>query len=304
MARKKKHELLMPLSPPPELGMNESWARMGHWLQIQPKLLWAYHNEVARESLNCSFDGQNNAVWFLESGHVTLNFESEQEHYKAPCWLFMRNKQGTQKLSPGSRLLSVRFTLKWPDETPLTVLDQTYVFEAGKFPRFEQASIKLAHFAQNIRPNKCLMIDEREGALLSVAGLSKRFWAWIEEYLHVLETFQIPLHARAGMDPRVAMALDQIQSLSLLHALHEKDLAASCGLSVAQLNRLFHQQVGLSPAQVRNKHRLSTACTALLYSKEAIKSLAYRLGFNSTQHFTFWFRKRMGQSPREFRLNR
>jgi len=279
--------------------------QFGHLDQLHPHLLWIYDGTIPEwGSTTGHYDGQTSGVWFLRSGSLTLNFDRETERHRGPCWLLPKSSNGTQLFSGDSRLLSIRFTLKWPDNSPFVTLDKTLSFHSGSHRRFEQASQALVQFVEKELPGDTLFLSERFAPPIVIASLFSRFWNWVEEYLRVLRAHDIPFHPRTALDPRVAVALSHIQTLSLVQPLNEKSVAASCGLSVAHLNRLFHQQLGQSPAQIRDQRRDSEACEALLYSQESIKSLAYRMGFSSPQHFSFWFRKRKTCTPREFRAQR
>jgi AraC-like DNA-binding protein len=277
--------------------------RLGHWTHLQPELLWTYHGTMPSWALDFPFDGdrETTVVWYLESGSLTLQYERETERYTAPGWIFPRHRPRRQQFSPGSRHLCIRFTLNWPDGTPLLLMDRTLRFRQGRFSKFDRASRNLSHFVQHQLSGVQLFVHERTGSLAMMAGLYTRFWSWIEEYLAVLRQWKISMSSRSTLDPRVAAALDALRRLPLAEPLLEKKLATVCGLSVAQMNRLFQQQLGMSPVKIRNNRRMSAACQGLLYSTENVKSLAYNLGFNSSQHFAYWFRKRTGKAPRDFR---
>lgn len=293
--------------PSPRRSRKKSAAELqiGHLDQLHPHLLWVYDGALPEWGASVAhFDGQTSGVWFLRQGSLTLRFGDEVERYLGPCWLLPKSINGMQIFSPESRLLSIRFTLKWPDNSPFVILDKTLHFRSGTHRSFERASQKLAQFVDSELPGDALFLTERFARPTVIANLFSHFWGWVEEYLLVLGAHDIPFHPRTALDPRVASALSYIQTLSLTQPLAEKDIALACGLSVTHLNRLFHQQLGRSPAQTRDDRRESEACEALLYSKESIKSLSYRMGFSSPQHFSSWFRKRKSYTPREFRNQR
>ncbi len=293
---------------PPPVSKNESLSdegiRLGHWTQLQPELLWTYHGTRPRWAFDSPLDGdrETTVVWYLESGELTLEYERETEFYSAPCWIFPRHRPHRQIFSPDGRHLCIRFTLNWPDGTPLLLMDRTLQFPQGRYGGFDRASRRLSQYVDKKLSGTQPFVHERSGSLSMMAGLYARFWSWIEAYLSVLAERKISMSSRSTLDLRVAAALDYLRRLPLAEQLSEKNLAESCGLSVAQLNRLFQQQFGTSPARIRHNRRMSAACRSLLYSTESIKSLAFSLGFNSPQHFAFWFRKRTGASPRNFRL--
>jgi AraC-like DNA-binding protein len=247
------------------------------------------------------FDGLASGVRFLEKGRLTLHYDNGTEHYSAPCWIFSRHHPGRQVHSPDSRILSIRFTLQWPDEKPLLMIERTVSFRPGRFPAFERAARRLMRYVQTHLPGPEFLVQERLGGLPQTIELLALFLGWLAQYVIVLEQLRTPFRSRSALDPRVQVALDYLQSLAMTEPLREKKLAAVSGLSIAQINRLFIRQIGLSPAKIRDRQRLAAATQALLYSKETIKAIAYKLGFHSPQHFAFWFHRRTGESPRSYR---
>ena len=66
-------------------------------------------------------------------------------------------------------------------------------------------------------------------------------------------------------------------------------------------DRLFMQQLQLTPTAFWNYRRIQSAQTALLGSEESIKSIAYSHGFSSPETFTRWFGQQRGLSPKQYR---
>jgi AraC-like DNA-binding protein len=103
-----------------------------------------------------------------------------------------------------------------------------------------------------------------------------------------------------GVDPRLRPALDALESdLGAAHGLDA--LAARCGISRAQLARLFREQVGVSPMSHLSRLRLRHASRLLQRSDLPIKRIALEVGFPNQRYFSSWFRRRSGRTPREHR---
>ena len=73
------------------------------------------------------------------------------------------------------------------------------------------------------------------------------------------------------------------------------------GLSYRQLSRHFRQHQGLSPKQYQLDCRLAEARRLLTGTTQPITTIAFELGFSSSQHFANAFRQRCGRSPTAFR---
>ncbi len=78
------------------------------------------------------------------------------------------------------------------------------------------------------------------------------------------------------------------------------ELAASCGLSVRQLTHSFRKSRGCSIGEHVAASRVEHA-KQLLATDQAIKTIAYSLGFSSPSAFVFAFRRATGQTPSQFR---
>ena len=77
--------------------------------------------------------------------------------------------------------------------------------------------------------------------------------------------------------------------------------AENQGLSRYQLYRRVKAQTGMSPKELRNRHRLSEAIRYLKRQNVSIADAATLAGFSSQNYFTRFFRKHTGFSPTEWK---
>lgn len=77
-------------------------------------------------------------------------------------------------------------------------------------------------------------------------------------------------------------------------------LARGAGVSVRHLTRLFHTQLGVTPAKFVEEVRIETA-TVLLLKGEPVGSAARRAGFRSAETMRRAFTARFGVPPGEYR---
>ena len=80
-------------------------------------------------------------------------------------------------------------------------------------------------------------------------------------------------------------------------------LAKLCGVSLRQLERYFHDDMGCPPGRWLRGERIRTACE-LLNSATSIKEVAQSLGFGSPSHFSTQFKNSTGRCPSEYTLLR
>ena len=77
-------------------------------------------------------------------------------------------------------------------------------------------------------------------------------------------------------------------------------IAKAVFLSESCFKHRFKDEIGISPADYRLRHKIDLACRMLLEGKSIIE-IAYRLGFSSSQYFATVFRRYMGIAPAEYR---
>lgn len=80
-----------------------------------------------------------------------------------------------------------------------------------------------------------------------------------------------------------------------------KYFAERCFLSPNYFGDLVKKETGHSPLEYIQKKIVGLAKEELLGSKDSISNIAYRLGFQYSQHFNRYFKRSVGCSPSEFR---
>ena len=101
--------------------------------------------------------------------------------------------------------------------------------------------------------------------------------------------------------PAVVRGLRFIDN-NLAEPVREGHIAAHCNLSVRQLNRLFHRDLGKSPMAVLREARLALARRLLVQTQSKITQIALSAGFPSVSYFSHAYRAHYGHSPREERV--
>lgn len=81
------------------------------------------------------------------------------------------------------------------------------------------------------------------------------------------------------------------------------EIAAHIGISEVHLRRIFHAAVNTTPLRYINNLRLKHAKDMLRHSNCGIAETAQVSGFSSPYYFSKFFRKEVGISPKEYRLN-
>ncbi len=101
-------------------------------------------------------------------------------------------------------------------------------------------------------------------------------------------------------DPRLVFAKQYIaDNIELAPTI--SDISAYCHISTKQLERLFVQAEGITPAAYIQKQRIRRIQTLLRSSDLSLRSISERMHFSSEYYFNSFFKKHEGMAPGEFR---
>jgi AraC-like DNA-binding protein len=79
------------------------------------------------------------------------------------------------------------------------------------------------------------------------------------------------------------------------------DIAGHFGINPSYFSRLFARHTGMPLFSYVNRLRIQKSCTLLKRSGLSILEIAFSVGYNNLSHFNRYFRRIMGESPREYR---
>lgn len=79
-----------------------------------------------------------------------------------------------------------------------------------------------------------------------------------------------------------------------------EDLARHCAMSERSLQRLFSEEMKLSPGNFVTLLKMERAAELLSARKETVSEVAWQLGFQDSSYFSRVFKKYHGKSPTEF----
>lgn len=100
-------------------------------------------------------------------------------------------------------------------------------------------------------------------------------------------------------DARVKAAISIIAKKFNL-PLSVEDLARGAGLSTRNLNRLFLEELAMTPKQAITLFRVERAKQLLKRNRVSVTDTAFEVGYSSVSQFITTFRKVTGQLPSEF----
>lgn len=108
---------------------------------------------------------------------------------------------------------------------------------------------------------------------------------------------RLPLRARLGVQNARLMAIIEVMEANIAEPIPLTEIARSAKLSRRQIERLFQQNLGRSPARYYTELRLDRAHYLLLQSNLPVVEIAVACGFISASHFSKCYRDQFGVSP-------
>jgi transcriptional regulator GlxA family with amidase domain len=114
---------------------------------------------------------------------------------------------------------------------------------------------------------------------------------------------RLPLRARLGVQNSKILTTIELMEANIAEPLSLVEIADHIGLSRRQIERLFNQHMGRSPARYYLEIRLDRARHLLMQSNMPIIETAVACGFISASHFSKCYRELYGRSPQQERNN-
>jgi transcriptional regulator GlxA family with amidase domain len=115
---------------------------------------------------------------------------------------------------------------------------------------------------------------------------------------------RLPLRARLGVQNSKVLTIIELMEANLSEPLSLIEIADHVGLSRRQIERLFRQEMGRSPARYYLEIRLDRARHLLIQSSLPVVEVAVACGFISASHFSKCYRELYARSPQQERIDR
>jgi AraC-like DNA-binding protein len=274
-----------------------SLTELGH---LKSEFIWAYESAVTSPIHSKRYQAPGQSAFLISAGRLHVETNAGHLAVGPGHWCLPHQGPRVLRMEPGGHLLSVRFRVYWPGGEPLFNAPVAEVIEASQAPKLEKQARTLIRAVSRAHPGAKGDLPWLKTDLLTYFRLQQTFDTWVSAYVETMLRIGAVASRLAKTDPRLLQVMSWIDGLPLDHLLTEDDLLRQSRLSSSQLNRLFTQRFALTPTQYFDNRKLTEAKRLIRSSPMAIKQVAYGLGFASSPAFTRWFRKKTGQSPREF----
>ena len=298
----------MPSLDPPDSAPLQ--CSLHDWNALRLHLIFAYDQTLARGQADGVYvrHGEYSA-WLIKAGSVQL--ESDNEHVVAGPgeWVFCFGNRVRQKLAPGTRMISLRLANSWPNEMAMFVAAKHSVvtFPAARFPQLEALAMSLLSDPQLQQkqwhgrgdPSILFGADSRMD-LRGFLRHQRLLLDWTEQVASVLAGLGWGVRVPRGVDSVLADALNVIDTLPYDMPFPGPIICDSSGLTQGQLNRMCVRALGLTTYAYWERRRLQRARSRLGQPSVRIKQISAELGFKRLSHFSTWFKRHDGHSPRAF----
>jgi AraC-like DNA-binding protein len=279
--------------------------RLGEWSALQLRLNWAYEGPVPVNANHYVSRGLPSfSAWLILQGRAEARAGGRVLVARRGDWIIPMFPPRRQHFSANARLISLNFQLAWPSGEPLYPQGVGFVFPSRRFPRLERQARRLLHAVHGRSPRDVAGFVEHPATLAAYLRLQQSLAAWIESFVTALRILGCMPSRLGPVDERLIRAMAVLDGNAGDKTPSRRAAALAGGLSPSQLDRLFVAQFGVTPRVYRNRKKLEAACAALEGSRASVKEIGYRLGFRQATHFTAWFRRHQGQSPRAYRVAR
>lgn len=290
--------------PEPHPGAAGGGYRMLYrdWLTLSTHLIWCYDHAVLASpdspEVQTGTDQGPVRAWLVRAGWIEIRQNGQRLRAGPGQWLLLDNTRHTRSILRGTRILSVAFEATWPDGASLFGKGLPLVVDAGDYPQLERRLGKVARLMRI--PDGAYDIREQPTDYRTVLRLERDFSDWMLALLDVLVDHHVIPSGHFSIDDRVMKAVRLLDAHPLGQPLDLNALAASVGISQVHLTRIFTSALHSSPRHYHDRRRLEQARCRLGVSGARIKEIAYSLGFHDLSHFSKWFKKANGITPRAY----
>lgn len=275
-------------------------ATLAEWASLHTHLLWIYDGPFEPHGQG-EVTAHDLTAWLLRRGSVKVTSDGQSWTAHEDEWFFPPPGRRRQEFSANARIVSVRFRAKWPTGEDFYRAGLGLAVPSKQHPELLRAALPLVRLVSANLPKATVDLMQAPADVGLHARLQMLYARWFAAIIGVFAHHGVEPTRMGRIDSRLLQAVARLDKQPLSAPLSEAELAAMAKISVSQLNRLFRRQFGVSSKGYFERRRYHYALSALENSPATIKEITFSLGFSSLQHFSAWFRKRHGVSPRHFR---
>lgn len=279
--------------------------RYRDWLNLNIHLLWCHNLPVARGREDAgavlrSTEFTNSGAWLVREGWAQVEHGGQSHRAEPGQWLIVKPGRRVQTFSADARLISIAFDARWPDGSHLFDKGLSLVVDGADAPDLEKFIRPILQTMKRVNPDTW---DARDHVvdLALFFRIEQLLFRWLVALNEVLGARSIVHSRHSGIDERVRAAIDLLHARDLAEPLNAGRLAAKVGVSQNHLVRLFRSGLQTTPHQYWERLRTEHARHRLLQPGARVKEVSIELGFAYLSHFSKWFKRHAGKTPRAVR---
>jgi len=274
------------------------------WDLLQKRLLWVYRSQYKRAKWHGKPSGIQSAILVLE-GHLDVTVAGHHVHGRKDEWVILpHSRQRDQSWPEHTTFFSIGWEAQWPNGEDLFDEGLPLVCARSEMKPLEEASHLLYQAvhgtAKEVDWDRA--IHHYQISLDQLLGEEEAFAHWLRTLARMLSQHGLNVRTTRHVDPRVGDLLQLLEEQDVSQPLDPEALSTSVGLGWRRLCDLFKQEIGKTPVEYLDQRRFQAVSERLLSGDESPKEIAYGMGFRHISHFSAWFRKHAGVSPRKFTL--
>lgn len=284
-------------------GTDEGGVTRAYWDGLRVSLMRFFEGPpIGKHGV---FQGVVFTVFKFLEGEVTLVKDGVSAKAQKGDWMACHPGERFQDFSDSARIISIHLLVESPGNAA--------AWQGGPVLTFgpeTAARVGLDACVRRMRRSPVLRRLEASGKICPL-GMPETFAealelqevvaAFFRKLMAVLEPQGMRYDAPLIRDKRVRETRQRLTAAGFREDFSRERLAAECGLSASQLDRLWREELAQTPAQFWNARKLQAACALLQGDAHSIKEIAFEMGFRHLSQFSFWFAQNMNESPRAFR---
>ena len=279
------------------------------WMNLRSELLFIVDSPIPAGAGDRAGKREREfSAWLVRRGWARIESDGEKAEARAGEWLICSGRRITQTFSPNVHLLAMRVRQNWPDGSALFAGGSVTVLKAARHPALERNAGRLQGLVEKLRWAGDGGIDPRTTFqwrnrmdYRAFMAYQRHLQAWLLALADGMEEEGRRLKVPDGGDPRLAKVCQLLDTMPEGSAYPRAKLAEEGGLTLGRLNQLFYKTYGLTTHRYWERRRLEQARIALDNPMIPIKQVAFDLGFGRLSHFSRWFKRGGGVSPRGYR---
>ena len=250
------------------------------------------------------------SAWLVRRGSARLTADGETVTARSGDWLIGLGSEIEQALSPNIHLLSLRIHCAWPSGQALFSGKAVQILTAATYPKLERFALALLKIGTRLQLND-LMENPTERFLWQTQldfptylRYERTLLSWMSALVGAMLQEGREVYVPSRVDPRLAKACGVIDMGNPGQSFPQQEIEQRTELGIESLNRLSSQTYGFTLYRYWEQRRIARARLALEQPSIQVKEVAAGLGFLQLSHFSNWFKRQTGISPREFRNRR